>query len=195
MKLSGKLYKQAAVILLITACLLLIPLIAMQFTGEVDWSLFDFLVAGTLLFGTGITYVLIASQVNGAVYRIAVGLAIGASLLLIWTNLAVGILGSENNPANLMYGGVLAAGFLGAIIARLQPKGMSVTLFAMAFVQILVPIIALIIMKPQSASIEEFLYTWHNKGVIGVFGVTAFFATLFAGSALLFRQAAEKDKS
>lgn len=194
MKLSDKFYKHAAVILLITATLMLIPLIAMQFTNEVDWSLFDFLVAGTLLFGTGITYELLASQVNATIYRIAVGVAVGTSLLLIWVNLAVGILGSENNPANLMYGGVIAIGFIGAIIARLHPKGMSSTLFAMAFVQMLVPVIALLILKPQSDSIEAFLSTWHDKGIFGVFGVNVFFAILFAGSALLFRHAATKDK-
>ena len=34
--------------------LLLIPLVAMQFTSEVNWTLSDFVVGGMLLFGTGI---------------------------------------------------------------------------------------------------------------------------------------------
>jgi hypothetical protein len=45
-------------------------------------------------------------------------------------NLAVGIIGSEDNPANLMYGGVLAVGIIGAIIARFEPHGMARALVA-----------------------------------------------------------------
>jgi hypothetical protein len=51
-------------------------------------------------------------------YRAAVGVAIAAAFILVWMNLAVGIIGSEDNPANLMYGGVLAIGIIGAVIAR-----------------------------------------------------------------------------
>ncbi len=50
-------------------------------------------------------------------YRFAVGVALAAAFLLVWMNLAVGLIGSEDNPANLMYFGVLAVGFIGAIIA------------------------------------------------------------------------------
>lgn len=40
-------------------------------------------------------------------------------------NGAVGIVGSEDNPANLMYGGVLAVGIVGAVIARFRAEGMA----------------------------------------------------------------------
>jgi hypothetical protein len=166
-------------IALATAFLLLIPLIAMQFTSEVNWTLSDFVVAGALLFGTGLTYELIARKSGSIAYRFAVGIALAAALLLVWINLAVGIIGSENNPANLMYGGVLVVGILGAIIAHLQPRGMARTLLAMAIAQMFVPVIALVIAKPQ--------VTLEPPGVVGVFGLNAFFAMLFAGSALLFR--------
>ena len=59
-------------------------------------------------------------------------------------NLAVGIIGTEDNPANLMYGGVLAVGIVGAIIARFQPHGMARALVATALAQALVAVIALI---------------------------------------------------
>ncbi|MBF1148374.1 MAG: hypothetical protein HXL67_01195, partial [Cloacibacterium normanense] len=36
----------------IAALILVIPFIGMQFTKEINWSSFDFLVAGILLFGT-----------------------------------------------------------------------------------------------------------------------------------------------
>lgn len=82
---------------LITAAILALPLIAMQFTDEVDWNLADFAIGGALLFGAGITFELIASRCSDITYRIAVGVAVLASLLLIWAILAVGVVGSAAN--------------------------------------------------------------------------------------------------
>ena len=81
-------------IVLTVVLLLLIPLIAMQFTDEVNWSLFDFIVAGVLLLGTGLMCELVMRKVNKIEYRIAICVAILAALLLIWVELAVGIFGT-----------------------------------------------------------------------------------------------------
>ena len=81
-------------IVLTVALLLLIPLIAMQFTDDVNWTLFDFIVAGVLLLATGLMCELVIRKVNKIGYRIAICLAILAALLLIWIELAVGIFGS-----------------------------------------------------------------------------------------------------
>jgi len=85
-------------------------------------------------------------------------------------------------PANMMYFGVLLVGFIGVIIARLEPQGMSGALFATAFAMALVPVIALVIGAPAFAN-----------GVVAVFALHAFFAMLFVGSALLFRKAGRKQ--
>ena len=169
----------------IVALVLMVPLVAMQFTDEVVWTLDDFIFAGVLLGSVGLTYELAARMTGNTAYRVAVGLALAAALLLVWVNGAVGIIGSEDNPANLLYGGVLAAGIIGAIIARFRPPGMARALLAMALAQALVPVIALIIWKPDvTSSVDAFL------GTLGVLGVNAFFAMLFVGSAWLFRKAA-----
>ena len=105
MKTGNTTYKAAIRIALATGFLLLLPLLAMQFTNEVVWDVADFIVAGVLLFGTGLTYKLAAIKVGNIVYRSAVGFAFTAAFILIWVNGAVGIIGSENNDANLMYGG------------------------------------------------------------------------------------------
>ena len=81
-------------IVLTVALLLLIPLIAMQFTDEVSWTRFDFVVAGVLLLGTGLTCELVMRKVNKTEYRIAICVAILAALFLIWLELAVGIFGT-----------------------------------------------------------------------------------------------------
>ena len=80
--------------MLTAALLLLIPLIAMQFTDEVNWTLFDFVVAGVLLIGTGLICELILRKVKKFEYRIAICAVILAALLLIWIELAVGIFGT-----------------------------------------------------------------------------------------------------
>jgi hypothetical protein len=172
---------QMLYVALATASILMVPLMAMMSSDEVNWDLFDFIVMGVLLFGTGLSYVLISRISDSIAYRAAVGVAVAAGFLLIWVNLAVGIMGSEDNPANLLYLGVLAVGLLGAGIARLQSRGMARTLFVTALAQMLVPVIALIIWRP---SLDE------PPGIIGIFILNSFFAALFIVSALLFRRAA-----
>jgi hypothetical protein len=76
---------------LITVGLLMIPAIAMQFSDEMNWGPGDFLVAGALLFGTGLLYVLIPERTTNRSARIAVGAGLAASLLAVWAELAVGI--------------------------------------------------------------------------------------------------------
>ena len=81
-------------IVLTVALLLLIPLIAMQFTDDVNWNLFDYIAAGVLLLSTGLMCELVLRKVNKIEHRIAICLAIIAVLFLIWAELAVGIFGS-----------------------------------------------------------------------------------------------------
>lgn len=170
----------------IIALILMIPLAAMQFTNEVNWHFLDFVVMGALLSGVGLMYELVARRSEKTVYRVAFGIGLVAAVLLFWVNGAVGIIGNEGQPANLLYGAVFAVGFFGAIITRFKPHGMARVLFAMAFVQALVPVIALIIWPPQVIS-------WGEAGVTGVFVLNAYFVMLFAGSACLFRNAAREQ--
>jgi len=76
------------------ALLLSIPLIAMQFTQEVNWTLFDFSIAAILLFGTGITIELVLRKFNPLKTRLFICAILLALLALIWIELAVGIFGS-----------------------------------------------------------------------------------------------------
>jgi hypothetical protein len=76
-----------------TGFILLIPLLVMQFTDEVNWKIGDFIVMGILLFSAGLAYELLAKKTSTAAYRVAIGIAIGIVFLLIWAELAVGIFG------------------------------------------------------------------------------------------------------
>ena len=161
------------------ALLLLLPLFAMQVTDQVVWDVADFAFFGALLVGAGVTYELAARKTGNTAYRAAVGVALAAAFILVWMYLAVGVIGTERDDANLMYGGVLAVGIIGAIIARFQPDGMARALFATALAQALVAVIALL------AGLGS---PWSGPGEILI--LNGFFVALFVGSASLFRKAA-----
>ena len=77
-----------------TALVLLVPLVAMQFTTDVAWGVLDFVVAGALLAGTGLAYVFFAHKVTQRRQRVAIGLVLAVALILVWAELAVGIFGT-----------------------------------------------------------------------------------------------------
>ena len=74
----------------VTALLLLVPLVAMQITHVVKWSLSDFVIMGALLFASGLTYELIARRARKPAQRAVAALAVGAVFVVIWLELAVG---------------------------------------------------------------------------------------------------------
>jgi len=181
---TTQLYRSVAVLALVTGILLLIPLLVMQFTGEVEWTGSDFLVAGILLFGTGLTYILAIRRAKGTTYKFAIGLGLASTLLLVWANLAVGLIGSENEPSNSIYLGVLVVGLIGAVLARFQPRGMAYTLFAMAATVVLIAVIAL----------AYGMQHYNGSSVMEIINVNGFFAVLFTAAGLLFNRAARQRK-
>ncbi|HYG50862.1 MAG TPA: hypothetical protein VD905_08155 [Flavobacteriales bacterium] len=76
------------------ALLLSIPLIAMQFTPEVKWGLLDFIAAGVLLLGAGLTLELILRKVKTPKVRLVLVAILFAVFFLVWAELAVGIFGT-----------------------------------------------------------------------------------------------------
>ncbi len=74
--------------------MLIIPLIAMQLTDEVEWSLFDFIIMGTLLLITGLMGEIIFKKVKKYKHRVILYVVVSITFLLIWAELAVGIFGT-----------------------------------------------------------------------------------------------------
>lgn len=176
---NDRIFPSTGAILLGVALILSIPLLAMQLTSEVNWTLFDFVFAGVILMGPAFLYQLAARSSARPAYRAGVGVALVSAVLIVWLTGAVGIIGNEANPANLMYFGVLAVGLVGALIARFRPAGMSLAMYAAAAAVAVVGAIALIggMAAPEGRPIE-------------VVGATAMFVVLFSGAALLFKEAA-----
>lgn len=161
------------------ALLLLLPLVAMQFTDEVNWTVSDFIVMGAMLLGAGGAFELALRTSGQTMYRIAAVGAVGSGFFMVWVNAAVGIIGNEDNPLNLLYFGVLALGFLGSIACRLKPRGMATTGYTMAGATALVGAVALVMERgaPYYSPVE-------------IIAINAMFVVLFTGVALLFNHAA-----
>jgi len=94
MKQKMKQNKRLISIIVAVPILLMIPLVAMQFTEEVKWSLSDFIIMGILLLGTGLVCELVIRNVKKLKYRIALCIGVLFLLFLIWAELAVGIFGT-----------------------------------------------------------------------------------------------------
>ena len=160
--------------------LLILPAVAMQFTDEVQWTAFDFAVAGAMLFICCSLWELGFRLSDSAAYRMGLGIAVGAALVTLWVNGAVGVIGDEDNPANLMFVVVLAMGVVGAFVADFKAAGMARTMTATAAAQALVGVIAFAGRTGSEAG------NWMQ--VIVVF--TLVMCTAWMLSAWLFRQAA-----
>lgn len=167
--------------LVITAALLAIPLLAMVFRlgipdpgsgiEGVNWGPMDFAIMGVLILGSGLLFEYAGSRGGTVAHRAAVAIAVGAGFLLVWANLAVGMIGGENNAANLMYVLVLFVALVGAAIARFEPREASIAMFATAAAHLVVVVIAVV------------------GGMNPELRADAFFIAAWVASALLFRQA------
>lgn len=160
-----------------TLLILAIPLVAMQFTTEVNWSATDFVVMGLLLVGVGLAFVLITRHASSFVYRLAGLAAIGSTFLLIWVNLAVGLIGGGSQAGNLMYIGVVAVVMVGTYLSNFTARGMELTMLATAGSLIVISGIALL----------TGMQHYPGSSVGEIIGVNAFFAFLFSVAAVLFR--------
>lgn len=156
------------------ALLLLLPAVAMRFTSEVNWTALDFVVMGAML-ATACTLFELAVWLSGSlVYRLAFALAIATGFLTVWVNLAVGMLGDENDAISLLFVGVLLVAAVGAALARFRAPGMARAMFATAAAQLVAVVVAL---PMEFAPLELTL--------------TAMFALPWLASGLLFGAAAK----
>lgn len=155
--------------------LLLFPLIAMQFTPEVQWTPSDFAVMGVLLGLVCGAFEVALRAARSHLYMVAAGVAAATAFLMTWVNLAVGIVGNENNSANLIFFGVVAIAMIGAALARLESLGMARAMAATASAQVATSAIAFASGEGRGAML------------IGVF------VAMWLMSAELFRKASQQE--
>lgn len=168
----------------VPTALLLLPAAAMQAGAPgVVWTASDFIVMGILLYGSAGLFELAARASGSTACRLGAGVAIVTGFLLVWINLAVGIIGSEDNPINLIYAGVLGTALVGAIVARFRAEAMARAMFTTSAAQLAVTAAALLAGWGR----------WEPPGAAGILVLNAVFAALWAFSAGLFRKAAADE--
>jgi hypothetical protein len=115
--------------------LILTPLVAMQFTSEVNWDETDF-IAAAIIFGTVGGLIELAVRVsNNWFFRFGAMFAVLAGFMIVWFNLAVGMIGNEDNPVNLWFGVVLLFAIIGSTISRLHKAILPASMFAAGIAQ------------------------------------------------------------
>jgi len=154
------------------AVLMVVPVIVLRSAEGHRWDPGDAIFLMILLAIVAIAHEVTLRVSERRAYGAAVGLALFTGLAQIWVNLAVGIIGSEDNPANLIYAGVIAVALIGAILAGLRAKGMAVAMAATAIAQASTFFVALAA----------------GFGFTGP--ITIFFTCLWLMSAALFRSSA-----
>jgi len=164
------------------ALLLCLPAIAMQYfpAAGFNWTGGDFLFAAAMFGLVGTGFELAFRRAGGWAYRAAAGIAVLASFFLVWLNLAVGIIGNEDNPANWMFVGVLGIAMTGSLVARFGADGMSRTMALTAGAQAFVGVVAL------AGGMGEGSAAWPWD----VANLTLFFTAAWGLAAMLFRKAA-----
>jgi hypothetical protein len=150
--------------------------------AEVAWTGFDFAAGAVLLGILGLGAELAGRSRGGASARLGMALAVLTGFLLVWVNLAVGVIGSERNDANLLFAGVLAVAGGGALLARFEPSGMARAMLATAGVHTLVGVAAVALGLGSNGS----AWPWD------VVGSTVLFAGLWLTAAALFDRAARR---
>jgi hypothetical protein len=159
----------------IPVLLLMIPWLA-----NAPWTAADFIVAGTMFAIVGGAFELALRASGNRAYGGGAAVSIVTAFLLVWVNLAVGIIGNEDNPLNLMFFGVILVAIAGAIVARFQAGGMA---RAMTIAGALQAVIGVVIFALNVGAAEP-------PGPFGLLGLIEFFAGLWFLSAWLFRKAA-----
>ncbi len=159
----------------IAAALMVVPVAIERALNGIEWDVGDAMFLCILLTGLAVAGELAARAPVRRAFAVGTGIAIAAALLQAWINLAVGVIGSEDNPANFIYAGVIAVALGGAIFARLRPADMARAMVVTAVAQVAAFAVAL-------AS---------GLGFTGP--ITVFFTSLWLIAGWSFRRAATRD--
>ena len=160
------------------AALVALPAIAMQLTDEVDWTGSDFVFAGVLLLVTGLAAEGGLRLARSWPHLIGFGFATFASFFTVWSNLAVGIIGSEDEAINSHFFTLLGIAIVASILLRFRPRPMSAITGVVAVSQLAVGLAAQRVMPDHEVE-------W---------GILLFFASLWLAASLSFRSVDQAEK-
>ena len=154
----------------------------MQFSNSMNWGAPDFIIVGALIFCTGTVVAYVIRKGRSLAYKAGVVVASGTTFFMIFANLAVGLIASGPNFANLMYAGVVAVCLIGIFISGFKASKLERTMYAAVFSLVVIAAISLI-------GID-----WLGKtSIIEIIAINGFFATGYIVAALLFRAGAKAE--
>ena len=159
------------------AVLLLIPAVMMQFVPDWNWSIGDFLVAGTVIGGVGLLYELAERASERRPYRIGAAIALAACFLLVWSTLV------RDDGNGIGFFLIILAAATGAFAGRMKADAMARTMLGVAIMQALYGLAvatAPVVARVPEASRFYLMYS-------------VFFCLLWLAAAGLFRAAAKAD--
>ena len=157
------------------ALALALPLAAMQLTDSVNWTSGDFIFVALLIGAVGLAAELTVRASPSLFYRGGVALALAAGCVIVVATGAVGMVGNEGDPYNLLFFGVIGLALLGAVAARFRAAGLSFAMAAAGLAQAAIAVVGISI-DPRGGAIS------------------AAFAALWLLSAAAFRKAAAERR-
>lgn len=173
--------KDCLIVALLPLALLLIPLAGQLTVNGWHWTWTDFLFAWVVFSITTLLYrFLVTRPAANSAYKAGAALAVVAGFLVFWITAAVQIIGDEN-PANILYFGVILTGLGGVALARFRPAGMAKAAFATAAVTFVIPIVGIVLASAD-----------FSPGIPQVFLLNGCFALMFAAAGLLFLHSANQ---
>ncbi len=149
-----------------------------------NWDLLDFLVFGGMIAALLLIIFIARRQSANPSYRFAMAIAGVGGFLVAWINGAVGIIGNEENDANLLFFGILGVAAVGALIARFKASGMARTMAFVAGLQVFVAAFAI------AADLGADSPGWPR----GLLSITAVITLVWLLSAWLFSRAAKRER-
>ena len=149
-----------------------------------NWDLLDFLVFGGMISALLLIILVARRRSANPSYRFAMAIAGLGAFLVAWINGAVGIIGNEDNDANLLFFGVLGVAAVGALLARFKAGGMAKTMYFVAGLQVFVAAFAV------AADLGAGGPAWPR----GLLSITAVITLVWLSSAWLFGKAAKRER-
>ena len=138
-----------------------------------NWGAEDFAAAGLIFGAVLVAFWLAWRQSSRIAYLMAIASGLGAVFLIVWVSLAVGFISEPGHPANLVFAAVLAVAVIGAVLSRLEPRGLSRAMWATAAVQAAAGAIAVILTAQTPGTSGVWIVTGFSLGLVAAFVFSA----------------------
>jgi hypothetical protein len=160
----------------VAAALMAVALAAQLVTGGFGWSGFDFILVAVILAAGAALFDFIARRSPNFAYLAGAAAALAAGFGLFVVNGAVGLVGSEDEPINLLFGAVILVAIIGALRARGRRDRLAQAMVAAAITHVGVSIVAMLAVTDRAGA-----------GIGAEIAGLSMFAGLWLASAALFR--------